>query len=76
MNQTTMSTMDDGLQRMIRAHIWYGAAGVILGLIAAAVAVAIGPDLLSSSPLFTYVAFGLIGGIGLSMAGGLWTFYR
>ena len=76
MSQVTYATMDHGLQRMIRAHLWFGAIGLVLGLIAAAIVITSGPEFLSASPLFTTLALGMIGAIGLSMAGGLFTFFR
>lgn len=75
MSQTTTRSIDHGLQRMIRAHLFYGAAGLLLGLIGAAIAISVGPEFLQSSPMFTVLSLGLVGTIALSMAGGLMTFY-
>jgi hypothetical protein len=75
MSQTATHTPDQGLQRMIRAHLWFGIAGLLLGLITAAIAVSAGPDFLRASPMFTVLSLGLVGTIALSMAGGLLTFY-
>ena len=76
MSQVTYASMDDGLQRMIRAHLWFGAMGLILGLISAAIVIMAGPEFLRASPMFTTLALGMIGAIALSMAGGLLTFFR
>jgi len=75
MNDESTTPMDPGLQRMIKAHLWYGGAGLILGLAAALAFVTWGPEYLRVSPLFTTIAFAIVGTIGLSMAGGLMTFW-
>jgi hypothetical protein len=45
------------------------------GLIAAAIAISVGPEFLRSSPTFTVLSLGLVVMIALSMAGGLMTLY-
>ncbi len=74
MNDTPTTPMDAGLREMVRAHLWYGAAGLVTGLIAAVIAIQFGPRFLSASPLFTTVALALVGTIAVSMLGGLMTF--
>jgi len=59
------------LEGMIRAHIWYGLAGLVLGLAIATALVNMGPEFLRASPFFTYMALGLVMFIGVSMMGGL-----
>ena len=76
MSQVTYASMDHGLQRMIRAHLWFGAVGLVLGLVSAAIVIMAGPEFLRASPMFTTLALGMIGAIGLSMAGGLYTFFK
>lgn len=75
MNDTSNTPMDAGLQRMIRAHLWYGSAGLVLGLAAAMASITWGADYLQASPLFTTIALALVGTIGVSMLGGLLTYW-
>lgn len=60
-----------GLRTMVRAHLWYGIAGVAIGLMVSLVLVTMGPEWLRASPLFSVIALSLVFGIGTSMAGGL-----
>jgi uncharacterized membrane protein len=62
---------DPGVQRLVRSHLWYGAAGLVLGLIASVLAIQLGPQFLQAEPLFTVVAMTLVVTIGTSMVGGL-----
>ncbi len=62
---------DPGVQRLVRSHLWYGAAGLVLGLIASFLAIRFGPEFLQAEPLFTFVALTLVMTIGVSMVGGL-----
>ena len=62
---------DPGVQRLVRSHLWYGAAGFALGLIASFLAISFGPEFLQAEPLFTIVALTLVMTIGVSMVGGL-----
>lgn len=75
MTDPSATPMDPGLKRMIKAHLWYGAGGLILGLLAALAFITWGPEYLRVSPLFTTIAFAIVGTIGLSMFGGLMTFW-
>lgn len=74
MNDMEPTPMNAGLRGMVRAHLWYGAGGLVLGLVAALVAIQFGPQFLSASPLFTVLALALVGTIALSMLGGLMSF--
>jgi hypothetical protein len=74
MNDTNITPVDAGLQRMIRAHLWYGAAGLVLGLLAALASIVWGADYFRASPLATTIALAMVGFISVSMLGGLLTF--
>jgi len=53
-----------------KSHVVLGIGGLVFGLLLAAVLVAIGPDLTSSSPMFTFIALGfLFTFLGLLLAG-------
>lgn len=71
MSEATNPFYRGGLRTMVRAHLLYGLAGIIIGLIAAIAMVYTGPEWMRASPLFTVIAFALVFGIGTSMAGGL-----
>jgi hypothetical protein len=61
---------------MIRAHVWYGVGGLVLGLLMAALMVSMGPEFLRDSPFFTFMSMGLVMFLAVSMVGGLlslWT---
>jgi hypothetical protein len=62
---------DPGVRRLVTSHLWYGAAGIVLGLFASVIAINIGPQFLKAEPLFTFVAMTLVVTIGTSMVGGL-----
>mgnify|MGYP001815355509 CR=1 FL=1 len=71
MSSSDFVPRDPGLQRLVRSHLWYGAAGLVLGLIASILAIYFGPEYLQAEPLFTFVALTLVVTIGTSMVGGL-----
>lgn len=75
MSDSDSTPMDAGLRRMIKAHLWYGGAGLTLGLVAAFAAITWGADYLQASPLFTTIALAIVGTIGVSMVGGLLTLW-
>lgn len=71
MSNSEFVPRDPGVQRLVRSHLWYGAAGVVLGLIASILAIQFGPQFLKAEPVFTFVALTLVVTIGTSMVGGL-----
>lgn len=55
---------DQGIaQSLVKAHVKFGLIGLVAGLVVAAVLVAIGPALASSSPVMTFVALGFLGAV-------------
>lgn len=60
-----------GIARLlVRAHVGLGLTGLVVGLVAAAVLVGIGPAVTRSSPVMTFIALGFLGPIlGLLLAG-------
>ncbi len=55
---------------IVKSHGWLGLIGMILGVLIAAVLVAIGPEMTQSSPLFTYLVFIFFGlTFGMMLAG-------
>lgn len=71
MTASTNLPEDPGLRRLVRSHLWYGVAGVVLGLIASVIAISVGPQFLKAEPMFTFVSLTLVVAIGTSMIGGL-----
>jgi hypothetical protein len=74
-HDASTTPMDAGLRRMIRAHLWYGMAGLVLGLAAAMASITWGADYLQASPLFTIIALAIVCTIAVSMLGGLLTYW-
>ena len=74
MNHEDNTPMNQGLESMIRAHLWYGFAGLSIGLIAALAAINVGPAFMTANPFFTVLALAMVGTISVSMLGGLLTF--
>lgn len=62
---------DKGIARsLVKAHVRFGLIGLVVGLVIAAVLLAIGPALARSSPVMTFVALGFLGTIlALLLAG-------
>lgn len=55
---------DQGIARsLVKAHVRFGLIGLVVGLVIAAVLVAIGPALARSSPVMTFVALGFLGAV-------------
>ncbi|MEE4173825.1 MAG: hypothetical protein V2I57_06190 [Xanthomonadales bacterium] len=71
MTDSSFTPRDPGVRRLVNSHLLYGAAGVVLGLIASFVAINFGPQFLKAEPVFTFVALTLVMAIGTSMIGGL-----
>lgn len=64
-----------GLRTMVQAHLWYGIAGMIIGLVTSLALVYTGPEWLRASPMFSVIALSLVFGIAGSMTGGLLNLY-
>ncbi|WP_417546239.1 hypothetical protein [Marinobacter sp.] len=57
-------------QSLVKAHVTFGLAGLVAGLVIAAVLVMVGPALTRSSPVMTFIALGFLGPIlALLLAG-------
>lgn len=55
---------------LARAHVTLGLGGLVVGLVLAAILVAVGPEATQSSPGMTYIALGfLLGMLGLLLGG-------
>ncbi|MDX1572923.1 MAG: hypothetical protein R3341_02785 [Methylophaga sp.] len=58
------------VRTLLNSHIILGIGGLLVGLIAAAILVAIGPAFTQSSPFGTYFAMGFVGSmLGMMLAG-------